>query len=50
MARKTKADAQLTRDAILDAAQTCFLAGGVARTTLEQVAPSIGISATRRIS
>jgi len=42
MARKTKADALLTRDAILDAAQSCFLANGVARTTLEQVARRAG--------
>jgi len=38
MARKTKTEANKTRDAILDAAERVFYAHGVARTTLEQIA------------
>ena len=38
MARRTKEDAEKTRDAILDAAEVVFYAHGVARTSLEQIA------------
>ena len=38
MARRTKADAQQTRDAILDAAEQVFRDKGVARTRMEDIA------------
>ncbi|AYF32488.1 TetR family transcriptional regulator [Vreelandella alkaliphila] len=38
MARKTKAEAAATREALLDAAEEVFFAKGVARTSLEQIA------------
>ncbi|WP_433924777.1 TetR family transcriptional regulator [Vreelandella sp. 21] len=38
MARKTKAEATATREALLDAAEEVFFAKGVARTSLEQIA------------
>jgi TetR/AcrR family acrAB operon transcriptional repressor len=38
MARKTKEDAELTRQRILDAAREVFLARGVSRSTLEHIA------------
>ncbi len=42
MARKTKAEAQLTRDAILDAAEEIFRERGVSRTRLEDIAQRAG--------
>jgi TetR/AcrR family acrAB operon transcriptional repressor len=42
MARKTKAEAQLTRDAILDAAEETFRERGVSRTRLEDIAQRAG--------
>jgi TetR/AcrR family transcriptional regulator, acrAB operon repressor len=42
MARKTKEEAQLTRDAILDAAEVVFRDTGVARTRLEDIAIRAG--------
>lgn len=42
MARKTKEEAQLTRDAILDAAEVVFREKGVARTRLEDIAQRAG--------
>lgn len=42
MARKTKEEAQLTRDAILDAAEIVFRETGVARTRLEDIAQRAG--------
>jgi len=42
MARKTKEDAEATRAAILDAAESCFLHKGVARTALEDIAARAG--------
>jgi len=42
MARKTKAEAQLTRDAILDAAEETFREKGVSRTRLEDIAQRAG--------
>lgn len=42
MARKTKAEAQLTRDAILDAAEEVFRDKGVSRTRLEDIAQRAG--------
>lgn len=38
MARRTKAEAAATREALLDAAEEVFLEKGVARTSLEQIA------------
>ncbi|ACT47793.1 TetR family transcriptional regulator [Methylotenera mobilis] len=38
MVRKTKEDAELTRQKIVDAARTVFLARGVSRSTLEHIA------------
>jgi len=43
MARRTKDDAQKTRDGILDAAEKVFYAHGVTRSSLEQVAESAGV-------
>lgn len=40
MVRKTKEDAELTRQRIIDATRTVFLACGVSRSTLEHIAPS----------
>ncbi len=42
MARKTKAEAEATREGILDAAELCFLEDGVFRTTLERIAARAG--------
>lgn len=42
MARKTKEDTQTTRQALLDAAEACFLEKGVFRTTLEHIASRAG--------
>jgi len=42
MARKTKEDAQATREDILNAAETCFLEHGVFRTSLEMIAAQAG--------
>ncbi|WP_458526506.1 TetR family transcriptional regulator [Onishia taeanensis] len=44
MARKTKADAEATREALLDAAEDIFFDKGVARTTLEQIARHAGMT------
>jgi TetR/AcrR family acrAB operon transcriptional repressor len=44
MARKTKADAELTRQQILDAARQVFHERGVSRTTLEQIAKAAGVT------
>ncbi|WP_192036296.1 TetR family transcriptional regulator [Halomonas sp. YLGW01] len=44
MARKTKADAEATREALLDAAEDIFFEKGVARTTLEQIARHAGMT------
>ena len=42
MARRTKADAQATRDKLLDTAEHLFLAKGVARTSLNDIAVEAG--------
>ena len=42
--RRTKADAELTRQQILDAARRVFAERGVARTSLEQVASAAGLT------
>jgi TetR/AcrR family acrAB operon transcriptional repressor len=42
MARKTKEEAEATREGILDAAEACFLEHGVFRTTLEHIAARAG--------
>jgi len=42
MARRTKADAQATRDKLLDAAEHLFVAQGVARTSLNDIAVAAG--------
>ncbi|MFZ3125727.1 MAG: TetR family transcriptional regulator [Acidovorax sp.] len=55
MARRTKADAQTTRNNLLDAAEQLFQSRGVSHTSLNDIAvaagttrgPSIGISRTR---
>jgi TetR/AcrR family transcriptional regulator, repressor of the mexAB-oprM multidrug resistance operon len=44
MARKTKAEAAATREALLDAAEAIFLEKGVARTSLEQIARHTGMT------
>ena len=44
MARRTKADALLTRDNILDSAGCLFLRQGVSRTSLLQIAARAGVS------
>lgn len=44
MARKTKAEAAATREALLNAAEEIFFAKGVARTSLEQIARHAGLT------
>ncbi|MDY0066796.1 MAG: TetR family transcriptional regulator [Steroidobacteraceae bacterium] len=44
MARRTKEEAEATRDGIIDAAELCFLEDGVFRTTLERIAARAGRS------
>ena len=44
MARKTKAEAEETREKILDAAEQLFFAHGVMQTSLEQVAEEAGVT------
>ncbi len=44
MARRTKEEAQRTRQQLLDAARVVFHRNGVARSTLEQVASEAGVS------
>lgn len=42
MVRRTKADAEATRSALLDAAEQLFLANGVSRTSLQDIASAAG--------
>lgn len=42
MVRRTKADAEATRTALLDAAEELFLANGVSRTSLQDIASAAG--------
>jgi TetR/AcrR family transcriptional regulator, acrAB operon repressor len=44
MARRTKDDAQLTRDHILDAAELVFERRGVSRTSLHEIAQAAGVT------
>ncbi|MDR3425210.1 MAG: TetR family transcriptional regulator [Alphaproteobacteria bacterium] len=44
MARKTKDEAEKTRHAILDAAETVFYARGVSHTSLEEIAAEAGVT------
>lgn len=44
MARKTKEEAQLTRQQIIDAAREVFLTNGVSRTTLQDIAKQAGVT------
>jgi len=44
MARRTKEDALLTRDQILDAAERVFQRRGVSRTTLQEIAQDAGLT------
>ena len=44
MARKTKEDAEITRQRILDAARDVFLVRGVSRTSMEQIASHAGLT------
>ncbi|MFT4191933.1 MAG: TetR family transcriptional regulator [Comamonas sp.] len=44
MARKTKSDAQITRDQLLDAAEHLFQQHGVSRTALQQIAEQAGLT------
>ncbi|MDN3556413.1 TetR family transcriptional regulator [Halomonas maura] len=44
MARRTKAEAEATRAALLDAAEEVFFEKGVARTSLEQIARHAGLT------
>ena len=41
---RRKADAERTREIILDAAETTFLAQGVSRTTLAHIAQAAGVT------
>lgn len=44
MARKTKENAELTRQRLIDAARQVFLARGVSRTTMEHIASQAGVT------
>lgn len=44
MARKTKQDAALTKQGIIDAAREVFLVRGVGRTTMEHIAAQAGVT------
>ena len=44
MVRRTKADAEATRDQLLDAAQTVFYEKGVAGASLAEVAKEAGLT------
>lgn len=44
MARKTRAEAEITRVQLLDAAETVFLQRGVARSSLEEIARCAGLT------
>lgn len=44
MVRKTKAEAEQTREAILDAAEEIFFEKGVARTTLDEISRAAGVT------
>lgn len=44
MARKTKAEAEQTREALLDAAEEIFFERGVARTTLNEISTAAGVT------
>jgi AcrR family transcriptional regulator len=44
MARRTKAEAEITRGAILDAAEVLFYQHGVSRTTLEKIAVAANVT------
>ncbi|MBN7770357.1 TetR family transcriptional regulator [Marinobacter daepoensis] len=44
MARKTKAEAEATRESILDAAESVFTDKGVARASLEEIARTAGVT------
>ncbi len=44
MARRTKDDAEKTRNSIIDAAEKVFFAQGVSRSSLEQVAQKAGVT------
>jgi AcrR family transcriptional regulator len=44
MARRTKDEAEKTRDTILDAAERTFYAQGVSRTSLEEIATAAGVT------
>ncbi len=44
MAKKTKSEAEATREGILDAAEQMFLQRGVARATLEDIARAAGVT------
>lgn len=44
MARRTKAEAEATREALLDAAEEVFFERGVARTSLDQIARHAGLT------
>ena len=44
MVRRTKEDAAVTRDSILDAAEQLFVQQGVSRTTLQHIATAAGVT------
>ena len=44
MARRTKEDAQATREGILDAAEDCFRENGLSGTSLEAIAAAAGVT------
>lgn len=44
MARRTKAEAEATRESILDSAESVFMSKGVARASLEEIARTSGVT------
>ena len=42
--RRTKEDAQLTREVLLDAAEVLFAQRGVSRTSLQEIAKAAGMT------
>ena len=44
MARKTKEDAELTRQRLIEAARQVFLEHGVSRTTMAHIAAQAGVT------
>ena len=49
MARKTKEDAELTRQRLIEAARQVFLEHGVSRTTMAHIAAQAGVTRGRSL-